>query len=78
MRRDNHSQSAMTDADDFDFDEEAAFDAALERAASPQLRDVLKREHDESLKGRPRDVAREKWGDETEEMILRDLQQPKK
>jgi hypothetical protein len=63
----------IADLIDSSFDEEAAFDAALERAASSPLREVLKREHDEILRGRPRDVALEKWRDEIEEMILRDL-----
>jgi len=56
------------------YDEEAAIEAALERCAVPPLRDVLKREHDETLRGRPRDEALEKWGAEIEEQILRDLQ----
>lgn len=56
------------------YDEDAAIEAALERSAVPPLRDVLKREHDETLRGRPRDVALEKWGADIEEQILRDLQ----
>jgi hypothetical protein len=47
-------------------DEEAAIEAAMERCAIPPLRDVLRREYDEILKGRPRDVALEKWGPEIE------------
>jgi hypothetical protein len=50
--------------------EEAAIEAALERCAVPPLRDVLKREHDEILKGRPRDEALEKWGPGIEAQIL--------
>jgi len=56
------------------YDEEAAIEAALERSAVPPLRDVLRREHDEILRGRPRDEALEKWGADLEERILRDLQ----
>jgi hypothetical protein len=56
------------------YDEEAAIEAALERCAVPPLRDVLKREHDETLRGRPRDEALEKWGADIEEQILRYLQ----
>jgi hypothetical protein len=41
-----------------------------EQQAAPQLRDVIKREHD---KGRPRDEAPEKWGPVIEEMIWRDF-----
>ncbi len=55
------------------YDEEAAIEAAWEESAVPQLRDVLRREQDEYLKGRPRDVALEKWGPEIEEQIWRDL-----
>jgi hypothetical protein len=40
----------------------AAMEAAWERNAEPQPRDILKREHDRILKGHPRDVALEKWG----------------
>lgn len=36
-------------------------EAVGERTAVPQLRDVLKREHDEAQK-RPRNIALEKWG----------------
>jgi hypothetical protein len=56
------------------YDEEAAIEAALERCAVPPLRDVLMREHDETLRGRPRDEALEKWGADIEEQIVRDLQ----
>jgi hypothetical protein len=66
-------EKPTADLTDSSFDEDAAFDAALERAANPPLREVLRREHDEILRGRPRDVALEKWRDEIEEMILRDL-----
>jgi hypothetical protein len=40
------------------YDEEAAMEEAHERCAAPPLREVLKREHDERLKGRLRDKAR--------------------
>jgi hypothetical protein len=66
-------EKPIADLTDSSFDEEAASEAALERTAVPHLREVLKREHDEMLKGRPRDVALEKWGPEIDEMILRDL-----
>jgi hypothetical protein len=41
--------------------------------AEPKLRDVLKREYDEQLKGRPRNLALERRGEEIEEEILRTL-----
>jgi len=59
------------------FDEEAAIAAAQERSAVPHLRDMLKREHDEVLKGRPRNIALEKWGAEIEADILADLENHK-
>ena len=43
--------------------------------AEPKLRDVLKREYDEHLKGRPRNLALERWGAEIEEEILRGLEE---
>jgi hypothetical protein len=55
------------------YDEEAAIEAALEQSAIPHLRDVLRREHDEMLKGGPHDEALEKWGPDIEAQILRDL-----
>jgi hypothetical protein len=60
------------------YDEEAAIEAAQERSAAPDLRDVLRREYDEILKGRPRDVALEKWGAEIEAQIERDLARSKR
>jgi hypothetical protein len=57
-------------ADAQDYDEEAMLEAAWERCAAPNLRDVLKREHNERLKGRPHNVALEKWGSEIEMEIL--------
>jgi hypothetical protein len=42
--------------------------------AEPKLRDILKRERDEQLKGRPRNQASERWGAEIEEQILRGLE----
>jgi hypothetical protein len=51
------------------YGEEAAIAAAQERSAIPHLREVLKREHDEMLKGRPRNVALENWGPEIEAWI---------
>ena len=59
-----------------EYDEEAAIEAARERSAVPHLRDVLKRERDERLKGRPRDEALEKWGAEIEAEILHDIGKP--
>jgi hypothetical protein len=55
------------------YDEEAAIEAAMERSAAPSLRDVLKREHDDVLKGRPRDEALEMWSAEIEAEILSEL-----
>jgi len=66
-------EKSSADLTDSSFDEEAAFEAALERTAVPHLREVLRREHDEILKGKPRNVALEKRGDEIDEMILSDL-----
>jgi hypothetical protein len=54
-------------------DEDDAAFAAWERSAVRTLRDVLRREHDELLKGRPRDEALEKWGAAIEADILDDL-----
>jgi hypothetical protein len=53
--------------------EEAAMGAARERNAVPHLRDILRREHDEILKGRPKDLAFEKWGPEIEARTMSDL-----
>jgi hypothetical protein len=62
------------EARDSSFDEEAAIEAAQERSAIPHLREVIRREDDEILKGRLRNEALEKWwGQELEEMILRNL-----
>jgi hypothetical protein len=55
-------------------DEEAAMEAAVEKCAAPHPRESLRREYDEVLKGRPRNVALEKWGPELEVEILRDLE----
>jgi hypothetical protein len=43
--------------------------------AEPKLRDVLKREYDEHLKGRPRNLALERWGEEIEQQILRESEE---
>jgi|HubBroStandDraft_1064217.scaffolds.fasta_scaffold993532_2 hypothetical protein len=59
-------------------DEEAAIEAAQERSAVPHLRDILKREHEEVLKGKPRNIALEKWGTEIEADILADLEKRKR
>jgi hypothetical protein len=59
--------------DSVPYDEEAAIEAAQELSAVPSLRDVLRREHDEILKGRRRDKALEKWGADIEAEILHDL-----
>jgi hypothetical protein len=66
-------KKTTADPADSSFDEEAAIEAAQERTAVPHLRDVLRRERDEILKGRPRNEALENRGSEIEEMILRDL-----
>lgn len=55
------------------YDEEEAIEAARAQSAVPHLRDVLRREQDEILKGRPRDTALEKWGPEIEAEILNHL-----
>jgi hypothetical protein len=60
------------------FDEEAAIEAAQENSAMPHLRDVLKREHEEVLKGRPRNIALEKWGAEIEAEIMADIEKQKR
>ena len=60
--------------EDVPYDEEAAIDAAQEQSAVLQLRDALKREDDDSLKGRPRNEALEKWGADIEAEILRNIQ----
>jgi hypothetical protein len=59
------------------FDEEAAIEAAQERSSMPHLRDILKREHEEVLKGKPRNIALEKWGAEIEADIVADLENHK-
>ena len=59
-------------------DEEPAIEAAQERSAVPHLRDILKREHEEVLKGKPRNIALEKWGTEIEADILADLEKRKR
>jgi hypothetical protein len=43
--------------------------------AEPKLRDVLKREYDEHRKGRPRNLALERWEAEIEAEILRGLEE---
>jgi hypothetical protein len=63
----------MTGKTDTEYDEEAAIEAAQERSAVPHLRDVIKREHNERLKGRPPDAALGKWGPEVEALILNEL-----
>ena len=55
------------------YDEEAAIEAAQEQSAMPHLREVLKQEHNQRLKGRPRDLALEKWGPEIEGWIQDEL-----
>jgi hypothetical protein len=60
------------------FDEEAAIEAAQQRSAAPHLRDILKREHEEVLKGKLRNIALEKWGAEIESQILADLEKQKR
>ena len=71
-----HDQ-AISDPENL-FDEEAAIEAAQERSAVPHLRDILKREHEEVLKGKPRNIALEKWGAEIEADILADLEKQKR
>jgi hypothetical protein len=55
---------------DSDFDEDAAMEARWHSLG----RDAAKREHDRQLRGYPRNVALEKWGQEIEEMTIRDMQ----
>jgi hypothetical protein len=55
------------------YDEGAAIEATQEGSAEPHLREVLKREHNERLKGRPRDAALEKWGPEIDAWIQAEL-----
>jgi hypothetical protein len=66
-----HSMTSKRDS--MPYDEEAAIEAAQESSAVPPLREVLKREYGERLKGRPRDEALEKWGAEIEEVLMREL-----
>jgi hypothetical protein len=54
--------------------EEAAIEAAQEGSAVLHLRDILKIEHDEMLKGRPRDAALKKRMLEIAETRLKDFQ----
>jgi hypothetical protein len=51
---------------------EAAIEAAQEIDAVPRLRDVLKSEYNERLKGRPRNIALEKRGSVLDKMMRRD------
>jgi hypothetical protein len=67
----------MSGGNESAYDEEAAMDEAHERCAVPTLRDVLKRECDERLKGRRRDRALEKWGPDIEAEILEELKKRK-
>jgi len=46
-----------------------AIEAAWERTAIPHPRDILRREYDDVLKGRPHE-----WGPDIEEEIMRELQ----
>jgi hypothetical protein len=55
-----------------------AMEAAWERSAMPHPRDILRRDDDEILKGRPPNPAFEKWGPELEAQIMRDLAEGKK
>jgi len=55
------------------YDEEETIEAARERSAVPHLREVLRRESDEHLKGRRRDTALENWGPEIAAEILNHL-----
>jgi len=71
-----HDKTISTPQDSFD--EEAAIEAAQERSAVPHLREMLKREHDEVLKGKPRNIALEKWGAEIEAQILADIEKQKR
>jgi hypothetical protein len=67
----------IPDPDSSSFDEDVAIEAAQERSNVPQLRDILNREHDEVLKGKPRDIAFEKWGADIELQIMLDLEEQK-
>ena len=64
----------MADTFDSDFDEDAALDSLWESLAAPPPREAIKRDHERELKGYPRNVALEKWGQEIEEMMVRDIQ----
>ena len=58
----------MSDAED---DRKAI--EAYEQCVTPHLRDILRREHDEWLKGKPHNIALEIWGPSIEHEILLDL-----
>ena len=62
---------------EIDDDDDEAMEAAFERCFEPHPRDLLRREYDEHLKGRPVDTALEKWGPDIEMDILRHLPAPK-
>jgi hypothetical protein len=49
---------------------------AQQRDGEPKLRDILKREYDELLKGRARDQALDRWAEEIEGQVLRELEEP--
>ena len=49
-------------------------EAAVESCAVPHPRDILRREYDEVLKERPRDIALETCGREIEKQVLRGLE----
>ena len=55
-------------------DEDTEIDAVWEHIAAPHPRDVIRREHGDILKGRPRDIALEEHEPEIEAQILRDLE----
>jgi hypothetical protein len=66
------------EADAVEDELDAAMEAAWEQSAMPHPRDILRREHDEILKGRPRNPALAKWGPELEAQITHDLAEGKK
>jgi hypothetical protein len=53
---------------------DASMEAAWERAAAPQLRELLKRERDEQITGWLRNVALDKRGPEIEAAVLLNLE----
>jgi hypothetical protein len=70
-------EKPISDPDSASLDEDATIEAAKERSNVPQLLDILRAEHDEVLKGKPRGIALEKWGADIGLQILADLEKQK-